>query len=98
MSARVTDSLPAGRREAERRGVQLETCTGSASLPDGAHIRVSLVFFSECNKRFPEAQNFIRSARPRIKPTIFGESTVELLMMLLHLTFCGLAGASEHVP
>jgi hypothetical protein len=44
MSARVTDSLPAGRREAERRGVQLETCTGSASLPDGAHIRVSLVF------------------------------------------------------
>ena len=49
MSARVTDSLPAGRREAERRGVQLETCTGSASLPDGAHIRVSLVFFSECN-------------------------------------------------
>jgi hypothetical protein len=34
----------------------------------------------------------------RIKPTIFGESTVELLMMLLHLTFCGLAGASEHVP
>ena len=52
MSARVTDSLPAGRREAERRGVQLETCTGSASLTDGAHIRVSLVFFSECNKRF----------------------------------------------